>query len=129
MPLKTQPKSDAKNVLGGPLKSCSKSPMAGFERQGSCHSGSEDTGSHVVCASLTQEFLDYTAAQGNDLSTPRPEWDFPGLKAGDSWCLCAARWKEALKAGVAPKVFLESTHEKALFTVSKVELEAHAFSK
>ena len=88
--------------------------MTGFYRTGTCQTGPRDTRSHVVCAVMTEEFLTYTKAQGNDLSTPRPEYDFPGLKPGDGWCLCALRWKEAYDAGVAPPVKLEATHEAAL---------------
>ncbi len=114
----------AKNVLGTLLESCSTSPMTGFYRDGCCKTGADDHGSHVVCAMVTKEFLAYTKARGNDLSTPNP-W-FPGLKPGDRWCLCASRWKEALDAGVAPPVVLEATHEKALKYVSLDDLKRHA---
>jgi uncharacterized protein len=103
-----------KNVLGKPLAPCSTVPMTGFYRDGYCKTGDADTGSHVVAAIVTQEFLDFTKARGNDLQTPRPMVDFPGLKAGDGWCLCALRWREAQEAGVAPPVRLEATHAKAL---------------
>jgi hypothetical protein len=104
----------AKNILGGPLEVCSTAPLTGFYRDGFCHTGDADTGRHVVAAIVTAEFLAFTKARGNDLETPRPEYQFPGLKAGDRWCLCAMRWREAEEAGVAPPVVLEATHEKAL---------------
>ena len=104
----------AKNVLGGELQKCCDSPKTGFYRDGFCHTGPEDHGTHVACATLTKEFLEFTLSRGNDLMTPRPEWNFPGLKPGDKWCLCALRWLEAKKAGVAPKLDLEATHEKML---------------
>jgi uncharacterized protein (DUF2237 family) len=100
--------------------------MTGFYRDGSCHTGPQDRGVHVVCAQLTEAFLRYTKAQGNDLSTPQPDYNFPGLKPGDKWCLCAARWKEAMDDGVAPPVVLASTHEAALKHASLDELKAHA---
>ncbi len=104
-----------KNVLGTKLQSCCNAPMTGFYRDGFCHTGYEDYGVHVVCAEVTEEFLAYTKGLGNDLSTPLPAPStFPGLKPGDKWCLCASRWKEAYDAGYAPKVVLESTHQKAL---------------
>jgi uncharacterized protein (DUF2237 family) len=99
--------------------------MTGFYRDGCCHTGSGDFGVHVVCAQMTDRFLRYTKAQGNDLSTPVPAYHFPGLKAGDRWCLCAARWKEALEDGVAPPVILEATHEATLKYVSLEDLKAH----
>ena len=105
---------DTKNVLGKPLEECCTSPMTGFYRDGYCRTGEADAGSHVVAATMTQEFLDYTKSQGNDLQTPQPQYNFPGLKAGDKWCLCALRWKEAQEAGVAPPIDLSATHEKAL---------------
>ena len=105
---------DAKNVLGTPLQQCSTKPLTGFYRDGYCRTGEADTGTHVVAATVTQEFLDFTQSRDNDLVTPRPEYNFPGLKPGDCWCLCALRWKEAYTAGVAPPVNLEATHEKAL---------------
>ncbi|MFP4095195.1 MAG: DUF2237 family protein [Cyclobacteriaceae bacterium] len=114
----------AKNVLGEPLQMCCSQPKTGFYRDGYCHTGPEDAGTHVVCAEMTDEFLEYTKGQGNDLSTPMPAFGFPGLKAGDKWCLCASRWREAFKAGVAPPVVLESTHEKALEFVSLEELKS-----
>ncbi|MEM7065295.1 MAG: DUF2237 domain-containing protein [Cyanobacteria bacterium P01_B01_bin.77] len=115
-----------KNVLGENLQVCCTSPMTGFYRDGTCNTGPNDLGSHVVCAQVTEEFLGYTKAQGNDLSTPRPMYQFPGLKPGDCWCLCAARWKEAYDDGVAPKVVLEATHEAALGTVPLDILQQYA---
>jgi hypothetical protein len=117
---------DAQNVLGNSLQSCSTDPMTGFYRDGCCHTGPEDRGVHVVCAEMTAEFLAFTKAQGNDLSTPRPSLNFPGLTPGDAWCLCAARWQEALEAGVAPPVVLAATHERALQIVARDDLMAHA---
>ena len=102
------------NVFGQPLELCCDNPKTGFYRDGFCNTGSMDLGTHVVCAEMTKEFLDYTKSRGNDLSTPNPIYDFPGLKPGDCWCLCALRWKEAYDAGVAPNVKLEATHDKAL---------------
>ena len=116
----------AKNVVGGPLKTCCTNPMAGFYRTGKCDTGRGDDGIHVVCARMTREFLSFSRSRGNDLSTPVPEHEFPGLKPGDCWCLCAARWKEALEAGVAPPVVVEATHMSALEFVSLEELQAHA---
>ena len=118
--------SSAKNVLGTDLKSCCTDPMTGFYRDGFCNTGAGDFGAHVVCAVMTEEFLSYTKAQGNDLSTPAPAYQFPGLKPGDRWCLCASRWKEALDDGVAPKVALASTHASALEYVSLAELQTNA---
>ena len=102
------------NVLGGPLSACCFEPMTGFYRDGHCRTGPEDTGTHVVCAIMTEGFLRFTGSRGNDLSTPLPYFNFPGLKPGDRWCLCANRWREAYEHGVAPPVVLEATHEKAL---------------
>jgi hypothetical protein len=116
----------AKNILGGELKTCCTAPMTGFYRTGTCETGPEDRGVHVVCAQVSEEFLSYTKAMGNDLSTPMPMFQFPGLKPGDRWCLCAARWKEALDDGVAPPVVLAATHEAALRHVSLDELKKHA---
>ena len=104
----------SKNVLGRPLESCSVEPITGFFRDGCCQSSPEDSGLHIVCAMMTKEFLLYSRSQGNDLTTPRPTHGFPGLRPGDRWCLCAARWVEAAKAEVAPPVFLEGTHEAVL---------------
>lgn len=114
------------SVLGKPLEPCSLDPETGFYRNGACDTGEEDFGSHTVCAVMTAEFLDYTRSRGNDLSTPRPEFGFPGLNPGDRWCLCAMRWKEALEAGVAPPVVLGATHSAALDVVPFADLEAHA---
>jgi len=115
-------KAEARNVLGRPLAVCSGKPLAGFYRDGCCNTGEEDLGSHTVCAEMTTAFLAYTKMQGNDLSRPRPEFGFPGLKVGDRWCVCAARWKEALDVGLAPPVDLEATHEAALNVVSLEDL-------
>lgn len=114
------------NVLGENLQICCTDPMTGFYRDGTCNTGPNDFGSHVVCAEMTEEFLTYTKAQGNDLSTPVPMYQFPGLKPGDRWCLCVTRWKEAYEAGVAPNVVLEATHEAALTVVSLESLKEHA---
>ncbi|HEY9762858.1 MAG TPA: DUF2237 domain-containing protein [Trichocoleus sp.] len=116
----------ARNVLGGELECCCTSPMTGFYRDGFCSTGGGDVGAHVVCAQVTAEFLAFTKARGNDLSTPVPAFSFPGLKPGDRWCLCASRWKEALDAGAAPPVVLEATHALALEYVSLDELKQHA---
>lgn len=115
-----------RNVLGEELVVCCTDPMTGWHRDGFCSSGRGDAGLHLVCASMTDEFLAFTTRVGNDLSTPRPEFGFPGLKAGDCWCLCVERWKEALAAGVAPKVRLESTHVTTLEFVDLDVLREHA---
>ncbi len=104
---------NARNVLGKPLEQCCKNPLTGFYRDGYCRSGKEDRASHVIAATVTQEFLLFSQLRGNDLITPRPEYNFPGLKPGDCWCLCALCWKEAYLAGVAPPLNLAATHEKA----------------
>ncbi|MEZ5387530.1 MAG: DUF2237 domain-containing protein [Prosthecobacter sp.] len=117
------------NVLGTPLTCCCRKPMTGFYRDGYCRTGPGDVGLHTVCVEATEEFLIFSAAQGNDLSTPAPEWDFPGLKPGDRWCLCVTRWKEALEAGVAPPVLLSSTHESALEWVDLDDLKTHALDE
>ncbi|MBD2179156.1 DUF2237 domain-containing protein [Pseudanabaena sp. FACHB-1998] len=114
-----------KNVLGENLALCCSSPVTGFYRDGFCQTGAQDMGKHVICAQVTDEFLDYTKAQGNDLRTPAPMFNFVGLKSGDRWCLCASRWKESLDAGVAPPVDLAATHEAALKYVSLDELKKH----
>jgi len=124
----TQNGTTPRNVNGGTLEACCTDPMTGFYRDGHCHTGPEDRGVHVVCAVMTEEFLTYTKAQGNDLSTPQPRFNFPGLKPGDGWCLCAARWLEAYEAGVAPPVKLDATHAKALEIISREVLEAHALT-
>ena len=107
-------KQAAKNIFGEALAPCSTDPMTGFYRDGCCDTGPEDVGSHTVCVALTEEFLTFTASVGNDLSTPRPEYGFPGLKEGDKWCLCASRWLQAHEAGCAPRVHVQSTNEAAL---------------
>jgi len=117
-----------RNVLGGPLQACSYDPLTGFFRTGCCETGPDDLGRHVVCARVTAEFLAFSAERGNNLSQPRPELRFRGLKPGDRWCLCALRWKEALDAGVAPPVVLEATHESVLRVVSLLDLTRHAES-
>lgn len=111
-----------KNVLGTTLKSCCTDPLTGYFRDGNCRTGAMDGGSHVICAIMTEEFLTYTKDRGNDLSTPRPEVGFPGLKPGDGWCLCALRWKEAYEAGYAPEVDMEATHEAALNYIDFADL-------
>jgi uncharacterized protein (DUF2237 family) len=113
----------AKNVLGGALEPCSADPVTGFYRDGCCNTGADDVGVHVVCAQVDEEFLRFSASRGNDLSSPQP--GFPGLVPGDRWCLCAARWAEALEAGVAPPVVLESTHASALEWISLEDLRQH----
>ncbi|WP_047551827.1 DUF2237 family protein [Methylotenera sp. G11] len=119
-------KPQQKNVLGTPLQACSLSPVTGFTRNGCCETSIEDSGSHTVCAQMTEEFLAFSASCGNDLSTPRPEYGFAGLKAGDRWCLCASRWLEASEAGFAPPVIMEACHEKCLKIVSLADLKYHA---
>ena len=118
--------TDARNVLGGELEPCSTSPLTGFYRNGCCETGPEDAGMHTVCAVMTAEFLRFSQSAGNDLTTPQPDFGFPGLKPGDRWCLCAPRWKEALDAGVAPPVVLESTHEETLAIMPLGVLKDHA---
>jgi len=115
-----------KNVLGGELATCSLSPRTGFYRDGCCNTGAEDLGLHVVCVQVTAEFLEFARAQGNDLVTPMPEFGFPGLKPGDRWCVCAATWRQALEAGVAPPVLLGATHEETLAVVPLSALKEHA---
>ncbi|MDX1920426.1 MAG: DUF2237 domain-containing protein [Candidatus Caenarcaniphilales bacterium] len=114
-----------KNVLGEILKPCCMKPLAGFYRDGSCRTGEDDHGTHIVCAKVTKEFLEFSKSRGNDLITPSPNHRFPGLKDGDKWCLCIGRWKEALDHGVAPPIILESTHEKALEYVQLEILKEH----
>jgi uncharacterized protein (DUF2237 family) len=116
----------ALNVLGEPLAPCGLDPVTGFYRDGCCNTGYEDVGIHVVCARMTKEFLAFSRRRGNDLSTPMPEFGFPGLQPGDRWCLCAGRWKEALDAGVAPPVILQATHEETLAIVPLEVLKRHA---
>jgi len=114
------------NVLGEPLAPCSVQPLTGFFRDGCCNTAREDRGLHVVCTRVTAEFLEFSRSRGNDLSTPIPEFGFPGLKPGDQWCLCAARWQEALEAGAAPRVVLQATHAAALRVVKLADLKKHA---
>ena len=121
--------SSAKNVFGEALIACCYEPKTGFYRDGYCHTGPEDRGTHTVCAIMTEEFLEFTKSRGNDLSTAIPAYQFPGLKPGDKWCLCALRWKEAYLAGKAPKVVLEATNEKTLQVVPLDALVAHAFKQ
>lgn len=116
----------AKNVLGTELKTCSRDPLTGFYRDGCCNTGEEDFGCHTACAEMTEEFLEFSRRAGNDLSTPVPAYNFPGLQPGDRWCVCAARWREALEAGVAPPIILEATHEVMLDYVPLEKLMQHA---
>jgi uncharacterized protein (DUF2237 family) len=116
----------AMNVLGQPLQPCSIDPVTGFFRDGCCNTNAEDVGLHIICVETTADFLRFSFEAGNDLSTPRPEYGFPGLQPGDRWCLCALRWKEALDAGCAPRVVLESTHISMLEFVNMADLKAHA---
>lgn len=116
----------AKNVLGGELLDCSMDPLTGFFRDGCCNTNEQDVGLHVVCVELTDEFLEFSKSRGNDLSTPKPEFEFPGLNSGERWCLCALRWQEALEAGYAPQVYLQSTHEAALEVLSLEDLKKYA---
>ncbi|WP_144185658.1 DUF2237 family protein [Elioraea rosea] len=130
MPRDGEPKRDggggARNVLGLPLVACSHDPLTGWLRDGCCNTEPRDVGLHTVCAVMTERFLAFSKASGNDLSTPRPEYGFPGLVAGDRWCLCAARWQEALEAGEAPRVVLAATHEATLAVCTLEALKAHA---
>ncbi len=123
----SNPEVSAKNVLGNTLECCCTSPMTGFYRDGHCQTGPHDAGSHTVCAKVTAEFLAFSKRNGNDLSTPRLEYNFPGLKPGDKWCVCVSRWEEAFIAGVAPPVLLSATHERALDLVGLDELKSLAF--
>ena len=118
--------ASALNVLGQPLQACSYDPLTGFFRDGCCNTSDQDTGTHVICARVTQAFLDFSLSRGNDLITPRPEYRFRGLKAGDRWCLCSARWQEALQAGMAPQVVLEATSAAALEVVRLADLKRYA---
>ena len=127
--MESQTRARAKNVLGTPLEDCSRDPLTGFYRNGCCDTGLGDDGVHTICARVTREFLQFSQNQGNDLSTPRPEFQFPGLNPGDQWCLCAPRWQEALEAGCAPQVVLEATHMGSLEWVSLSDLKAHAIEK
>ncbi len=116
-----------KNIFGEPLETCCSSPMTGYFRDGLCRTVSQDTGTHTVCAVMTDEFLIFSAAKGNDLITPIPFYQFPGLKAGDKWCLCVTRWLQAERSGKAPKLILEATHEKTLDYAPLALLIKHAF--
>jgi uncharacterized protein (DUF2237 family) len=116
------------NILGTELRACCMNPMTGFYRDGYCRTGAGDSGLHTVCVEMTDEFLGFSAMRGNDLSTPVPEYSFPGLKAGDLWCLCVTRWVEAFEAGVAPRVNLEATHSSVIEFVDLADLQAHAIS-
>jgi len=120
--------AQARNVLGGELATCSTAPLTGVYRNGCCETGPDDPGMHTVCAVMTAPFLRFSMSVGNDLSTPRPEFDFAGLRPGDRWCLCAPRWKEALDAGHAPQVVLEATHEEVLAIAPLGVLKDYAFS-
>jgi uncharacterized protein (DUF2237 family) len=115
-----------RNVFGEPLSTCSNNPLTGFFRDGCCNTSEQDFGSHTVCAVMTDEFLAYSKSAGNDLSTPVPAYAFPGLKEGDRWCLCAARWQQAFEAGKAPKIVLSATNERALEFVSLADLKRFA---
>jgi hypothetical protein len=117
---------DQRNVFGEVIETCSDRPITGFYRTGCCHTGEEDVGLHTVCVEMTAEFLAFSKERGNDLSTPLPEFGFPGLASGDRWCLCALRWKEALDAGMAPRVILRATHENTLEVVSMEDLKRYA---
>ncbi|MEM9861455.1 MAG: DUF2237 domain-containing protein [Myxococcota bacterium] len=126
IPPEVEPEAGARNVLGSALGVCSNAPLTGFRRSGRCETGAADRGVHVVCAEMTDAFLEFTAGRGNDLSTPRPEFRFPGLRAGDRWCLCASRWVEAEERGVAPPVVLTATDEVALRYAERGVYEANA---
>ena len=121
--------SEPTNVLGGPLQCCCRDPMTGYFRDGYCRTGSGDVGLHTVCVQVTEDFLEFSAEQGNDLITPVPEIDFPGLKPGDRWCVCITRWAAALEEGIAAPVVLESSHISALEFVSLEDLRAHAVAR
>jgi len=120
---------EALNVLGGRLETCGRDPVTGFYRDGCCNTGPEDMGNHSVCAAVTEEFLAFSRRRGNDLASPIPSFGFPGLKPGDRWCLCAARWQEAYDAGVAPPVYLAGTHEKALDLIALEVLLENALDR
>ena len=121
-----EPQRSARNVLGGPLLTCSAKPVTGFFRDGHCRTEGRDPGFHAVCAVMTEEFLEFSVSVGNDLVTPRPEWGFPGLRPGDRWCVVAARWQEAFEANAAPKVVLRATHEATLAFVALEDLKKFA---
>ena len=122
------PASTARNVLRTDLEPCSLDPLTGFFRDGCCNTDAQDRGLHVVCTRVTAEFLEYSRSCGNDLVTPRPEFNFSGLKPGDQWCLCAMRWKEAYDAGLSPPVVLQATHERALDVVTLEQLRSRAYA-
>lgn len=124
----TQRPPFAKNVFGEPLVPCSFEPVTGYFRDGCCKTCDDDVGQHTICVAMTATFLAFSVSCGNDLSTARPEWGFPGLQPGDQWCLCASRWVEAWRAGVAPQVVLESTNQKVLELVSLEDLQQHAYA-
>ena len=117
---------ESNNVFGEALETCSEKPITGFFRDGCCNTSEEDLGSHTVCVEVTEDFLEYSRFRGNDLTTPMPDYGFPGLEPGDCWCLCAARWLEAYHQGMAPRVFLRRTHQKALDIVPMEFLRKHA---
>lgn len=117
---------ETRNVIGTVLRPCSTDPLTGWHRDGCCRTGGGDVGVHVVCVRVTEDFLKFSKICGNDLSTPRPEFDFPGLVPGDQWCLCASRWQEAFENGHAPDVVMEATHESALEFIDLVDLKSHA---
>jgi uncharacterized protein (DUF2237 family) len=117
---------ETRNVIGTVLRPCSTDPLTGWHRDGCCRTGAGDVGVHVVCVRVTEDFLQFSKLCGNDLSTPRPEFGFPGLVPGDQWCLCAARWQEAFENGHAPDVVMEATHESALEFIDLVDLKSHA---
>ena len=123
------PHTNAANVFGDPMITCSTEPMTGFFRDGCCNTGPQDTGMHLVCAEVTAEFLEFSKAAGNDLSTPMPQYGFSGLNPGDRWCLCVTRWKDAFDAGMAPKVVLEACHLSTLEWVTLDELRSHAVER
>ncbi len=120
--------ANARNVLGTDLEICCGSPITGWYRNGKCETEPNDRGAHVICAEMTEEFLEFSKSRGNDLITPAPRFGFPGLKPGDRWCLCASRWKEALDAGVAPPIILQATEESALQYVSLNQLKEQALN-
>lgn len=122
----TEERLDNLNIYGEKLAMCCQDPVTGFYRNGYCQTGASDRGTHVACAKVTQEFLEFSKSRGNDLTTPRPEFSFPGLKPGDKWCLCALRWTEALEAGVVPKLDLKATHQRMLEFVQREVLERYA---
>lgn len=122
-------KFQSRNVFGESLETCSNDPLTGFYRNGCCDSGEDDRGNHMVCTIMTAEFLEFSKSKGNDLSTPIPQYNFPGLQPGDRWCLCALRWKEAYDAGMAPKVVLEATNELTLNVISMEMLLEHAYKE